>query len=327
MSDFLTSKLCWIYSGLFVFSGVLSAFSQQPNDPQRVIAFGVVVQDKSGNAVTALHKEDFLLFNGDTPVPLHSFAVKDVPITYGVVIDNTGSMRSRMKDALNIAKAIVSNHQPEDEAFVVSLIDGQVKGVVEWTTDKNRLLSSIDAINQSWGQISLTQSLNFCAEYLVKHEQSRPSEYRRRALVFISDGREQTANSREAQLSKLFHEEEIQILAISLYQPSKDKDTDIPFGKIVRVDRGNEKVQEFFKKLTKESNGIGFFPKSVDEFLKEANGVLNYQRSQYILQYVSMPNQDKSSTSHLRLKLAESYNKKSYSIVTRFLPLREEGKK
>src|SRR5262249_19937351 len=147
---------------------------------------------------------------------------KDVPISYGVVIDNTGSMRGRMKDAITIAKAIVNNHQPEDEAFVVSLVYGEVRSVVEWTTDKNRLLNGIEAIKQCWGQISLTKSLNFCAEYLVKHELSRKGEYRRRALIFISDGQEVNIDGKEEQLSKLFNEKGIQIFAISLYEPPED---------------------------------------------------------------------------------------------------------
>ena len=321
MSSFLKSKLYWICSFLLLFCVVISTFSQQQNNSQNVITLGVFVQDKSGNPVPSLHKEDFLLFNGDTPVPLHSFAAKDVPISYGVIIDNTGSMRGRIKDTVQIAKAIVNNHQPMDEAFIVSLVYGEVKGVVEWTTDKNRLLSGIEAINQSYGQISLTKSLNFCAEYLIKHEQSRQGEYRRRALIFISDGLEVNIDGKEEQLSKLFHEKGIQIFAISLYQPPED--TGIPFGTTTRT----EKVKEFFKKLEKESEGAVFFPKSVNEFIKEADRVLSYQRSQYILQYISNPNQDKSSTVRLRVKLAEPYNKKSYSVITRFLPLGEESKK
>src|SRR5437016_7292390 len=89
--------------------------AQQPQDPsttdngvfvfkktvEEVILHATVVDDK-GKLVTTLDRNAFTVFEDDKPQPITSFRREDIPVSLGIVIDNSGSMRDK-RSAVNQA--------------------------------------------------------------------------------------------------------------------------------------------------------------------------------------------------------------------------------
>src|SRR5215210_7249716 len=90
--------------------------------PQSLVKLNVLVTDKSDRPAMDLNQEDFLVFDDGKQQTLSFFQKKDIPISYGLIIDNTGSMRSSRSRVIQEAKAIVSNNRPEDQTFILRLI-------------------------------------------------------------------------------------------------------------------------------------------------------------------------------------------------------------
>src|ERR1700676_2024248 len=88
-----------------------------------LVVLRATVRDRKGSPVAGLGKEDFQVFEDKVPQQIESFSHEDVPVTVGLVIDNSGSMRSKRSDVINAALAFASSGNPEDKVFVVNLND------------------------------------------------------------------------------------------------------------------------------------------------------------------------------------------------------------
>src|SRR5271169_6538458 len=85
-----------------------------------LVVLRATVRDRRGAAVAGLDKEDFQVFEDKIPQQIESFSHEDVPVTVGLVIDNSGSMRSKRSDVINAALAFARSSNPEDQVFVVN---------------------------------------------------------------------------------------------------------------------------------------------------------------------------------------------------------------
>jgi VWFA-related protein len=80
----------------------------------------VTVLDRKGSFVPGLTKENFQVFENGEPQKIQRFYNEDVPLTIGLVVDSSGSMRDRRREVVSAALAFVEASKPEDEMFVVN---------------------------------------------------------------------------------------------------------------------------------------------------------------------------------------------------------------
>src|SRR5437762_9438300 len=73
--------------------------------------------------VTDLPHSAFHVFGDDAPQPIQRFKREDVPVSLGLIIDNSGSMRDKRAKVAAAAIALVKDSNPEDEVFVVNFND------------------------------------------------------------------------------------------------------------------------------------------------------------------------------------------------------------
>src|SRR6185369_8609048 len=95
----------------FILILLLSLFTlmqQQAVAQQSVIKLSAVVKDKDKNPVKGLSSNDFVLFEGDTPQTITFFSNEELPASYGLILDCTGSMRSQAKNMIEMAKTIIN---------------------------------------------------------------------------------------------------------------------------------------------------------------------------------------------------------------------------
>lgn len=282
---------------------------EQKNVPEgHLVKIGIVVKDKAGRGISSLRQEDFLLSEGASPKAISSFSSQEIPISYGLVVDATGSMRPVFSAEVAAAKAIVNTGRPGDEAFILRLIDGQAEVVADWTSDKRSLLDVLGGFDHAQGRMSVTDSLYFSADHFNNRQTAVDSPLRRTALVVLTDGQDSDSKHSLNQLVVHLKRQRLQVLAIGMYS--------VPPGAGIFAEKFHEKAVQFLKSLARDTNGYFTFPASPSQLQKAASEVLDYERSQYILGYISSGN---LSADHLRVrvKLAGKVGNEGYSVSVR----------
>jgi VWFA-related protein len=106
---------------------VLSSFSaQQPSfksGSSELVVLPVVVTDKQGRYVSDVPGERFTVFDNGRRVPIDLFTNEDTPVTVGLIIDASGSMRPKIGEVIAASLRFARLSNPQDELFAVRFND------------------------------------------------------------------------------------------------------------------------------------------------------------------------------------------------------------
>jgi Ca-activated chloride channel family protein len=138
-----------------------------------------------------------------------AFSHETTPVSLGIVVDLSGSMRDKIAKVRAAVEALLKNIESEDEEFLVTFGD---HAELRWpfTTDKSELRASLSFV-KARGSTAL-----FDAVALAVH-QMREARNRRRVLFLISDGGENHSRLIESELRRLLDEGDVQIHAIGIH--------------------------------------------------------------------------------------------------------------
>jgi len=89
----------------------------------RLVDLPVSVTDKSGRLVTDLPQKAFKVFENGVEQPIKVFKRADVPISLGIIVDNSGSMKEKRQKVETASLDLVKASNPNDEVFVVNFND------------------------------------------------------------------------------------------------------------------------------------------------------------------------------------------------------------
>ncbi|HEY1242452.1 MAG TPA: VWA domain-containing protein, partial [Bryobacteraceae bacterium] len=89
----------------------------------RIVPLHVTVVDKAGHFVTDLQQSAFTVTENGVQQQIRTFKREDVPVSMGLIVDNSGSMRDKRAKVEAAALALVKASNPEDEVFVVNFND------------------------------------------------------------------------------------------------------------------------------------------------------------------------------------------------------------
>ena len=86
----------------------------------RLVLLDVSVKDGSGGFVSGLTKENFKVFENGKPEEISQFSNADIPVTVGIAVDESGSMRPKRPQVITAAWIFIQASNPMDEIFVVN---------------------------------------------------------------------------------------------------------------------------------------------------------------------------------------------------------------
>src|SRR5207248_6615037 len=89
----------------------------------RIVVCHTTVIDKTGHLVTSLPQSAFTVFENKVRQEIRRFKREDVPVSLGLVIDNSGSMRNKLAQVKTASLALVKASNHDDEVFVVNFND------------------------------------------------------------------------------------------------------------------------------------------------------------------------------------------------------------
>ena len=114
------------------------------------VVLNVTVLDEDGHLVTDLKKDDFKIFEDGVPQTIASFQHQDIPVSMGILIDNSGSMRDKRAAVNTAALDLVKASNRDDEAFIVNFSDEAFIDQ-DFTSDIGKLREGLAHIDSKGG--------------------------------------------------------------------------------------------------------------------------------------------------------------------------------
>ena len=121
LKNLIASTLCLALAA----AGALFAQSDQAifRTDTRLVVLHATVVDKSGHLITTLPQTAFQVYENGVQQQVKLFKREDVPVSMGLIVDNSGSMRDKRTKVAAAAVALVKASNKDDEAFVVNFND------------------------------------------------------------------------------------------------------------------------------------------------------------------------------------------------------------
>jgi len=244
-----------------------------------LVQLHVRVIDRNNKPINNVGQNEFHIFEDGVPQTVESFTREEVPISYGLAVDTSGSLRSQLQSVIDAGKTIINSNKSGDETFLVRFISSdKIETVQDFTSSKDLLMDGLDSFYVEGGQTAIIDAVYLSAEHVSEYRKGDEGDRRRRALIVITDGEDRNSFYKQEQLFARLREEDVQIFVIGFVN-ELDKEA----GLIRKSPR--EKAVGLINKLASETGGRAFFPESVADLPQIANEIIRDLRTQYVLSY------------------------------------------
>jgi Ca-activated chloride channel family protein len=244
-----------------------------------LVTLNVRVIDRNNRPIDNVRRQDFHVFEDGVTQPVESFSREEVPISYGLAIDTSQSLRSQIQAVIDAGKTIVNSNKPGDETFLVRFISSEkIETMQDFTAKKDLLMDALEDLYVEGGQTAIIDAVYLTAEHVAEYKKGDDSDRRRRALIVITDGEDRVSFYSQEKLFARLREEDVQIYIIGFVN-ELDKDS----GFIRKSPR--DKAIGLINRLATETGGRAFFPESLSELPQIANEIVRDLRTQYVLSY------------------------------------------
>jgi VWFA-related protein len=208
------------------------------SDNVNLVLLDVSVKGPKGGYVTGLQKNNFKVFEDGHPREITQFASVDTPVTIGLVLDNSGSMRDKKADVVMAGLAFAKQSNPKDEFFVVNFNNSVVRGLPPdiMFTDKLQELRRALFYGQPAGQTALYDAIAYSLHHLEYGHRDK------RTLIVVSDGGDNVSKTTFPELMKMIEASRTTIYTVGLYEPGDRDANPTVMRKIAAVSGG-----EFFE--------------------------------------------------------------------------------
>jgi Ca-activated chloride channel family protein len=244
-----------------------------------LVTLNVRVIDRNNRPIDNVRENEFHVFEDGVGQPIESFTREEVPISYGLAVDTSGSLRSQLQAVIDAGKTIINSNKSGDETFLVRFISSdKIETVQDFTPNKDLLMDGLDSLYVEGGQTAIIDAVYLSSERVAEYKKGDDNDRRRRALIVITDGEDRNSFYKEPQLFQRLREEDVQIYVIGFVN-ELDKDA----GFIRKSPR--DKAVALINRLATETGGRAFFPQSISELPQIASEIVRDLRTQYVLSY------------------------------------------
>jgi len=236
-----------------------------------LVLIPVHVTSYFGATVTDLKKDDFAIFQDGIQQTITHFAKDDAPVSVGVLLDISGSMKYKMAKASQAAAEIFQFAGPGDEFFLVEF-NARPKVTIPFTPDWGEVAAKIGGAKPS----GLTAMLDAIHLGIGQMKHARNA---RKVLIILSDGGDNFSRRTMRQLRAALIEADVQVYAMGIFDTTQQ-------GKISREERGGP---DLLGEVALDSGGRDF-PIGREGDLSEIGvQIARQMRNQYILGYSPDP--------------------------------------
>jgi len=234
----------------------------------RLVVCHTTVVDKSGHLVTNLSQDAFTVMENGVPQSVKVFRREDVPVSMGLIIDNSGSMRDKRTKVEAAALALVRDSNPDDEVFIVNFNDEAFLDNPhgkDFTTNIKEMEEALTRID-SRGGTAMRDAIRMSIDH-VKEKAHKD----KKVLVVVTDGNDNSSVVSLENLVKASQQSEVLVYGVGLLGDEERREA--------------QRAQRALKALAEATGGEVFFPKDVADVDKIAHQVARDIRNQYTIEY------------------------------------------
>ena len=261
-----------LIAGLALAQGPPPAPQAPQDDPPlyrfdaRLVLLHASVVDKNGKLLTNIPQSAFKILEDGVEQPLKLFRREDVPVSMGIIVDNSGSMTSKRSRVAAAALEMVKQSNPDDEVFIVNFND-DTHFDQPLTNDVKRMEAAL-ARMEARGGTAMRDALSKSINYVKKNGKKD-----KKVLVVITDGNDNSSDVTLEQVLRQAQNSEVLIYAIGLLNEEEAKEA--------------RSAKKALKTLVDASGGMDYYPKSTSDVQEITPRVAREIRNQYILGYTS----------------------------------------
>jgi Ca-activated chloride channel homolog len=230
----------------------------------RLVVLQATVQDKTGKLVTNLPQSAFEVYEDGKLQPIKVFKREDVPVSMGIIVDNSGSMRDKRLKVESAALALVKESNPEDEVFIVNFNDEAYLDM-DFTSNIKEMEQGLTKID-SRGGTAMRDAIRMSIDHLKEKAKKD-----KKVLLVITDGNDNASQVSLENMVKASQDSGTLIYAIGLLGEEERREAN--------------KAKKALTILTEATGGQVFFPKDAGEVDRIAHQVARDLRNQYTIGY------------------------------------------
>jgi Ca-activated chloride channel homolog len=253
--------------------------SAPPQEPQQgqykiqtqvslVVLHATVLNDRSV-FVQGLKQENFRVFEDKVEQKLSVFKQEDVPVSFGLVVDNSGSMRDKRPQVNAAALTFVKTSNPQDEGFVVNFNDDYYLDTEhDFTSDLNEMRTALERIDAR-GSTALYDAVIGSLDHLKKGSRDK------KVILVVTDGEDNASRHSLENTVEQAQRNDALIYAVGVFG-----DDDLKHNR-----RAMKKARTALTQLAVATGGLAFFPEDASDTEAICTQIARDIRNQYTLAY------------------------------------------
>lgn len=239
-----------------------------------LVVLPATVVDAKGRMVNDLTASDFKVYENSVLQNVQVFKHADIPVSMGIVIDDSGSMKDKRPAVNAAALAFVETSNPQDQVFVVNFNDtAYIDTPGDFASNMEDLRGALEKID-SRGGTALFDAVYTSLDHL------RLGNRDKKVLLVITDGVDNESRYTLDELLRYAQQSNVMVYTIGLLG---EEDTDSKL--FTHLSHDDKKARKDLELLAKDTGGQAYFPRSLDEVNTTCHDIAHDIRNQYTLAY------------------------------------------
>jgi VWFA-related protein len=263
----------------------------------------VSVLDKEGRPVDGLKQENFQVFEDKVQQTIKTFRHEDIPLSLGLVIDNSGSMRNKRERVNSSALAFVRESNPEDETLIINFDDSAYLEQ-DFTSSIGDLIDALENIDAR-GETALYDAL-----YLASEKVTKEGKKDKKALLLITDGEDNVSKYGINKVIEALRQSKVTLYAIGLLEQDDQR------GGLFKKPP-SKKAKDDLIKFADITGGQAYFPKNLDEVEELVKTIAHDLRNHYTITYTPTNKNLDGTWREVSVKITAPKNMPKFSYHTK----------
>jgi VWFA-related protein len=283
-------SLTWLAAGVLAAGVAVRAQDETPTFRTEIkeVTLHVSVFDKSGKLVTNIPRSGFKVYEDNVEQPVKIFRREDVPVSMGILVDNSGSMNDKRARVAAAALALVKASNPDDEVFIVNFNDDPFLDQ-SFTHDSKKLEEALAQINARGGT-AMRSAISGALDYM-----KTDAKLEKKVIVMVTDGNDNASgdNPTLEQLLRKVRDSGVLVYSIGLLSEEE-----------VREARAAKRA---LNALAETSAGFAYYPKDLAEVERITPEIAHEIRNQYTIVYSPLNGNLDGSFRKIKIELTGQY--------------------
>jgi len=277
-------------AGVLVHSQFLQAQEETPvfKTGIKEVTLNVSVLDKNGRMITSIPRSAFKVYEDNVEQPIKYFRREDVPVSMGILVDNSGSMNDKRARVAAAALALVKASNPDDEVFIVNFNDDPYLDQA-FTHDVKKMEEALSRLDARGGT-AMRSAISGAIDYM-----KTDAKLDKKVIVLVTDGNDNASgdNPTLEQLVRKVRDSGVLVYSIGLLSEEEPREA--------------RAAKRALNTLAEASGAFAYYPKDLEEVEKLTPEIAHQIRNQYTIVYSPLNENLDGSFRKIKVELSGQY--------------------